>query len=82
MTRPAWTWVTPHDIRAVLPRILRAPIGATVLLDRVGAAVGEPITERRLFRALGWCLVRGTIEAIGARGHRVYARRSVGGTPR
>lgn len=74
MTRTPWTWTTTHDIRAVLPRILREPLGYAAIQPRVSAAVGCDVSERRIYRTLQWHRARGTVRHAGPRGHRVYAR--------
>jgi hypothetical protein len=65
--RAIWTWRETRVVRAALLRMLREPLTAPAIMERV-QAVSE-ISERRLYRQLRWHLDAGNIVRIGVPRH-------------
>ena len=63
MTRAQWTWHDTRAVRSALLRILREPLTAPTIFERVQAVA--PINERRLYRQLRWHLDAGNIVRTG-----------------
>ena len=63
MTRAQWTWRDTRAVRSALLRILREPLTAADLLERIQGVA--PINERRLYRQLRWHLDAGNIVRTG-----------------
>jgi hypothetical protein len=68
VVRSAWTWRETRDLRAAIPRILRSPLAAPELFERL-SAIAE-VSERRMWRALRWCMDAGSVVRVGAFRHR------------
>jgi hypothetical protein len=63
VTRAQWTWRDTRAVRGALLRILREPLTAPIILERIQAVA--PINERRMYRQLRWHLDAGNIVRTG-----------------
>lgn len=61
--RADWTWRETRALRSAIPRILRSPLTAPELFARLGAVADA--SERRMWRALRWCLDAGSVVRVG-----------------
>lgn len=68
MTRSTWTWRETRALRSAIPRILRSPLAAPELFERLSAIADA--NERRMWRALRWCMDAGSVVRVGAFRHR------------
>lgn len=67
MTRAIWTWRETRAVRGALLRILRQPLTAPQIMERIQAVAD--IGERRLYRQLRWHLDAGNITRTGTFRH-------------
>lgn len=61
--RADWTWRETRALRLAIPRILRSPLTAPELFARLGAVTDA--SERRMWRALRWCMDAGSVVRVG-----------------